>query len=118
MKISTAQYEKMKKAYRLDVAKFIAKAAHAQRKLTYSDLENEFGIIARAWGDVLSGIAVRCHEAGLPRLPVIVVRSDTGMPSLDAVLYEDLGIGSQALIIAEQAKVFGFDWSVTILGRD
>ena len=117
MKISATKYAKMKKAYRLDAAKFIAKSARAKEKLTYSQLEAEFGIIARAWGDTLGGIAIRCHEAGLPRLPVIVVRSDTGMPSDDAVLYEDLGMGSAELILLEQERVFGFDWSATILGK-
>ncbi|HWA17985.1 MAG TPA: hypothetical protein VG757_03230 [Devosia sp.] len=105
MKVSATHYRRMKNAYDLQVAKFIAAAARDGRKVTYGDLEAMFGKIARSWGDTLGGIAIRCHEAGLPKLSVLVVRSDTGLPSVDAVLYEDLGLTSPQLIEGRAAAV-------------
>jgi len=117
MKTTGKQREKMTRAYRLDVAKFIAVAARNQRFVTYQDLESEFGIIARNWGDILGGIAIRLREHGLPLLPVVVVLKGTTMPSEGAVLYDDLGLTSSEDIMAEQRRCFDFDWGGTILGK-
>ena len=117
MRTSSKHREKMKKAYRLDVAKFVASAARERRYVTYQELELEFGIIARNWGDILGGIAIRCSERGLPLLPVVVVLKGTSMPSEGAVLYEDLGLTTPDAIVTEQHRCFDYDWSTTLLGK-
>ncbi|RWN11440.1 MAG: hypothetical protein EOR94_27460 [Mesorhizobium sp.] len=113
--ISATHYLKMKNSFRLDVARFLAAVATGKAKVTYGELSRKFGVNTRGWGDILGGIAIRCHEAGYPLLSVIVVNAATKMPSEDAVLYADLGVTSKESIIEEQAKCFEFDWSQTAL---
>lgn len=114
--ISQAHYRKMKNAFRLDVARFIAGAASRGETVTYGEIAREFGGTARGWGDVLGGIAIRCYENKLPLLPVLVVNSSSLMPSVDAVLYTDLGLVGAEAIESEQERCKSFDWSKTALG--
>lgn len=114
--ISQAHYRKMKNAFRPDVARFVAAAASRRATVTYGEIAKEFGGTARGWGDVLGGIAIRCKENALPLLPVLVVNSSTGRPSVDAVLYADLGLSDAAYIEAEQHRCQAFDWSATPFG--
>lgn len=105
----------MKNSFRLDVARFLAGVALGKATITYGELSKQFGIATRGWGDILGGIAIRCHEAGYPLLSVMVVNAATKMPSEDAVLYADLGLESKDRIVEEQARCFQFDWSATPL---
>lgn len=100
----------MEDAYRLDVAKFLVKKALLGSLVTYGELTAQFGGINQGWGNTLSGIALRCHKARLPLLSVIVVSKDTGMPSIDAIVYEDLGLSNSTEIADEQARCFEYDW--------
>lgn len=113
--ISATHYLKMKNSFRLDVARFLAGVATGKGKVTYGELSRKFGVNTRGWGDILGGIAIRCHEAGYPLLSVIVVNAASNMPSEDAVLYADLGLQSKERIVEEQASCFRFDWSKTAL---
>ncbi|MES0094588.1 hypothetical protein [Mesorhizobium sp. M0030] len=113
--ISAAHFLKMKNSFRLDVARFLAGLALGKATITYGELSKKFGIATRGWGDILGGIAIRCHEAGYPLLSVVVVNAATRMPSEGAVLYIDLGLTSKAGIVEEQSKCFEFDWSQTAL---
>ncbi|MBD1549050.1 hypothetical protein [Roseibium aggregatum] len=113
--ISSSHYLRMKKKYREEVARHLAECARRQEVITYGELADRFGGIARAWGDALGGIAIRCHEKGWPLLPVVVVNKKTRMPSVAAVLYKDLGLQSESDIRAEQAKCFAKDWTSTSL---
>lgn len=115
--ISEAQRKRMMNAYHHDLAIHLAKLASEGRKITYGDVAEKFGGTARGWGDPLGGIAIRCHDKGLPLLPVLVVAKDTGKPSLDAILYEDLGLKTAEDIEAEQQKCWAFNWSATPLWR-
>ncbi|MBZ9812473.1 hypothetical protein [Mesorhizobium sp. CA7] len=111
--ISEAHYAKMKTKFRLDVARFLAEVATGKGTITYGELSRRFGVATRGWGDILGGIAIWCYEAGHPLLPVIVVKASTRMPSEAAVLYSDLGLRSNALILQEQQKCFLADWGAT-----
>jgi hypothetical protein len=114
--ISEAHRRKMAKAFRFDVAQHLAAAASRQETVTYGDLTREFGGTDRGWGDMLGGIALRCHKAGLPVLSVIVVSKQTGLPSPDARLYRDLGLEGAEAMVGEQERCFAVDWSKTSLG--
>ncbi|ESY22411.1 hypothetical protein X751_07120 [Mesorhizobium sp. LNJC395A00] len=105
----------MKTKFRLDVASFLAAVATGKGTITYGELSRKFGVATRGWGDILGGIAIWCYEVGHPLLPVIVVKASTKMPSEAAVLYSDLGLRSDALIIQEQQKCFLTDWEATPL---
>ncbi|OBQ83547.1 hypothetical protein A9K71_23560 [Mesorhizobium sp. WSM3873] len=113
--ISAAHYLKMKNSFRLDVARHLAAVATAKGTITYGELSEKFNVATRGWGDILGGIAIRCHDAGYPLLSVIVVNAATRMPSDDAVLYSDLGLETKARIGDEQTRCFQFDWSSTPL---
>lgn len=115
-RLSAEKLRRMRNKYDHGVAKYLAACASAGSRITYGQLSGKFGGIARGWGDVLGGIALRCRDAGYPVLPVIVVSADTGMPSVDAVLYEDLGIVGEEAVRAEQARCFAMDWTKTPLG--
>jgi alkylated DNA nucleotide flippase Atl1 len=115
MKISQTDYRKMKNSYRHDVAIYLAKAAKDGRFVTYGELAQGFGGTARGWGNALGGIAIRFKEAGLPLLPVIVVNAGTSQPSVDAVLYEDLGLKGRESITVEQNACFKYDWEASPL---
>jgi hypothetical protein len=110
-KISPDQFRKMKNSYRHDVAKHLAELALEGKTITYGQLAERFGGVARGWGNALGGIAIRCSEAGLPILSVLVVDAATRTPSTDAVLYKDLGLQSLEDIKQEQARCFAFDWA-------
>lgn len=107
--ISQADYLRLKNCYRRDVAVYLAKAASGGSLVTYGKLADEFGGTARGYGDVLCGIAIRCHEAGLPLLSVIVVNQETRLPSVDALIYRDLGLDDAAVLV-EQERCFKHDW--------
>ncbi|HWJ72926.1 MAG TPA: hypothetical protein VNX29_07155 [Kaistia sp.] len=112
--ISIAHRRRMKNAFDPEVARYLAAAATEGRKVSYGELSEKFGRTPRGWGDPLGGIAIRCHEAGLPLLSVIVVNAASGLPSVDAVLYADLGL-SKDDEAAEQQRCFAFDWTKTEL---
>lgn len=116
-KISISQRNKLTNAFRFDVACHLAKVAMERRKMTYGELAEKFGGVARGWGDALGGIALRCKDNGLPLLAVLVVSSETEMPSLDADIYSHLGLNTPADIVAEQQKCFDFNWASTLFGR-
>ena len=113
--ISETHRRKMEKAFRFDVAQYIAAAAARRETVTYGDLTREFGGTDRGWGDTLGGIALRCHKAGWPLLSVLVVSKQTGLPSPDARLYKDLGLNSIDDLLAAQQHCFTVDWAKTPL---
>lgn len=105
----------MKDKFRRDVAQHLASLAQNRATITYGELAKRFGGVPRGWGDALGGIAIRCYEAKLPLLSVLVVNAATDEPSPDALLYEDLGVSGSDAIKAEQERCFCFDWSKTPL---
>lgn len=109
--ITDAHYARMKRAYRGEIAAFIAGRASEDGPLTYGDLAKNFGGIARGYGDRLGGITIFCHEHKLPLLPVVVVSKNSRKPSAGALLYRDLGIEDDSAMAIEQSKVKAFDWS-------
>lgn len=114
-RVSQGDRKRMENAYRSDVARFLVRSASKGNLVTYGELTAEFGGVDRGWGNTLGGIALRCNKAKLPLLSVIVVSKATNRPSVDAVLYEDLGLADIHDIESEQARCFAFDWSATTL---
>lgn len=107
--ISDEKYLRLKNRYHRDVALHLSQLASRRAVITYAELSELFGRGPRNWGQPLCGITIRCHDNGLPLLPVIVVNKSTGLPSRDAVLYEHLGLDTIDLQ-AEQIRCFDFDW--------
>lgn len=116
-KIPERDYRRMKKGYDHAIAKALVEVARDGNTITYGELSKRYGRTPRSWGDVLGGIAIRCRENSVPMLSVLVVNASTGLPSTDAVLYEDLGLTTADEVSAEQQRCFTFDWSATPLGR-
>lgn len=114
-KLSNESLRKMRNHFDLPLAKYLATRAGERKLVTYGELTGEFGGTDRGWGNKLGGIALRCHDHNHPLLSVIVVNKASQMPSVDAVLYEDLGLKSLDDIRSEQAKCFAYDWSATRL---
>ncbi|MEX0860931.1 MAG: hypothetical protein WD017_08385 [Cucumibacter sp.] len=116
-KISNSDLKKMRGAYDHEVARHLVDIARNRSTITYAQLAALFGRTARNWGDPLGGIALRCNDAHVPLLPVLVVTAATRMPSSGAVLYKDLGLDDEAAIRREQQNCYDFDWSKTPLGK-
>ena len=103
--------DRMRRAYRKDVADYLQAKAMLGETVTYTELTETFGRNPRMWGDPLGGIALACWDRDLPILSVLVVNKNTNRPSEGAVLYHDLGLTSPDLIDAERERCFAFDWS-------
>jgi hypothetical protein len=101
--------------FRRDVAHFIADAASTKRTVTYGELAQRFGGIARGYGKILSIIAERLHFYGHPLLPVLVISADTKLPSVDATIYKQLGLTNDKAIYAEQERCFMHNWRAVFL---
>ena len=101
----------MRRAYRPDVARYIAAAAIKRERVEYGDLSGQFGGIAHGYGDKLGGVSIFCKERSLPILPVIVVTKGQAFPAAGAKLYIDLGITNDREMRRAQFDVFNFDWS-------
>lgn len=117
-KLSGLRRSQMSRAYDHNVARRLVLAARLRQLVTYGELSSEFGRANQGWGPTLNGIAVRCNDKGLPALSVLVVSQDTGQPSLDAALYEALGLDTPEKIAAEQERCFSTKWAETQFGRD
>lgn len=113
--LTQVRRRKLHARFDFPIAQFLAELAARGKTITYGGLAERFGGIARGYGNKLSGIALRCHERGLPLLSVLVVSNDTGTPSVDADVYEYLGV-SPEMLDAERERCFAFDWSKTPLG--
>jgi len=88
----------------------LALAARTQIILSYSDLEGFTGIVAAGLGTPLGLIHRYCERRRYPRLNLIVVQRDSGLPGEGVP-----GKGMTPLeILVEQSKIYVFDWS----GRD
>ena len=109
--LTEVDLEQMRRAYRPDIARYLADRASKSLVTVYDDLVSEFGGVAQGYGDKLGGITLFCHERQLPMLPVCVVSKVSGLPSTDAVLYRDLGIQTAEGFAREQARCRAFDWS-------
>ncbi|MEO3389381.1 hypothetical protein [Mesorhizobium sp. CAU 1741] len=114
--LSNEKLRLMRNKYDHDVARYLAETATRKCLISYGELGDAFGRSARGWGDVLGGIALRCHEHGLPLLPVIVVEKKSRLPSTGALLYKDLGMIDDSAVATMQQRCFEHDWSRTPLG--
>ncbi len=85
----------------------LALAARNQQILSYSDVQGFTGIDQRGLGTPLGLIHRYCESLHFPRLNLIVVNRDTGLPGE--------GVPGKSMtpdeILVEQARVFVFDWS-------
>jgi putative restriction endonuclease len=75
--------------------------AHHHEPITYEDVGALIGLPAVGLGPILNYIKSFCEKNQLPKLPVLVVRKDTGKPST--------GFGNSN--VEEQTKaVFNYNW--------
>ena len=77
-------------------------AANRRSKLTYGDLAQEIGGIARGMGPLLGRIQSHCEQNGLPLLTALVVRASDGKPGP--------GFGTHRDPQQEQARVWAYAW--------
>lgn len=91
----------------------------ARRGLTvsYAKIAKECGGIARGQGQRLNALTQTCHDRALPLLPILVVNQSTRLPSVNAEIYQRLGLTSRAAILAEQQRCFAHDWTDVTFGR-
>lgn len=84
----------------------LAFAARMQRVLTYGELEDFTGILARGQNDPLHLIHLYCERKHYPLLNSIVVSQDTGFPG-DKFPKPMTDIE----FLVERARVFTYGWS-------
>lgn len=99
-------------------ARFLAAAAARRQTVTYAEFARECGGSARGQGARLGALTQACHSLGLPLLPMLVVRSDTRLPTVGAAIYRALGLTTAGAIHAEQRRCFAHDWTATPFARD
>jgi hypothetical protein len=85
----------------------LALAARNQQILSYSDVQGFTGIAQHGLGQPLGLIHHYCERQRFPRLNVIVVNRDTGLPG-EGLPGKGMTPGE---IFVEEARVFVFDWS-------
>ena len=84
----------------------LALAARTQRILSYGAVEGFTGIDRRGLNKALGLIHAYCKKRGWPLLNALVVTQETGLPG------EGFPEKMEPVqILAEQNKVFVFDWS-------
>ncbi|MEP0943835.1 MAG: hypothetical protein ABJH63_07705 [Rhizobiaceae bacterium] len=103
--------------YRHDVVEHLVKLACQRKTITYGELAEEFGGIARGWTKPLTAIAVHCHAYGEPLISVLVVLKGTKLPSPNALIYPRLGLTDLEEIEEERERCFEHDWSKTELPK-
>jgi hypothetical protein len=81
-------------------------AARMQRVLTYGEIEDYSGILARAQGEPLHLIFLYCERKGYPQLNSIAVNQETGFPG--EKYPEPM---TQLEFLTERARIFAFGWS-------
>jgi hypothetical protein len=94
------------------LARPIIRAAKRRATITYGELGEEVGVIARGLGPHLARLEKWCSANRLPPLTVLVVSLETGRPSPDGryrgVEYGKMADGELELL---QNSVFDHDWS-------
>lgn len=80
----------------------LALAARQQHVLSYEIAGKLTGLPERAIGDNLSPIQDYCLHKGYPALTALVVSEKTGLPSVGFIAAQN--------VLAEQTRVFVFDW--------
>jgi hypothetical protein len=85
----------------------LALAARNQQILSYSDVQGFTGIVQHGLGQSLGLIHHYCEQQHFPRLNLIVVNRETGLPG-EGVPGKEM---TPEQIFVEQARVFVFDWS-------
>ncbi|WP_428926874.1 hypothetical protein [Marinibacterium sp. SX1] len=104
-------------AFNAEMARFLAERALAGKTVTYGEFARQFGLANQGCGPVLTGIAQWLHAHGQPLLSIIVVNKSTGLPSIDARVYEQMGISSEADAMAEIRRCHDYDWSAAAFMR-
>jgi hypothetical protein len=85
----------------------LVQAARMQRVLTYGEVEDFTGVLARGQATPLHLIYLYCKRKSFPELNSIVVNQETGFPGDNYP--DDKGILDY---LKERATVFTFNWAV------
>jgi hypothetical protein len=84
----------------------LAFAARMQRVLTYGEVEDLTGVLARGQADPLHLIYLYCRRKNYPELNSIVVNQETGFPG--EKYPDDKGTLG---FLRERGRVFTFNWA-------
>ena len=85
----------------------LALAARNQQILSYSDVQGLTGIAQHGLGQPLGLIHHCCERQHFPRLNIIVVNRETGLPG-EGVPGKEM---TPEQVFIERSRVFVFDWS-------
>ena len=110
-------YAEYQKYYQHDVVEYLIKLAGQRKTITYGELAEEFGGIARGWTKPLTAIALRCHSYSEPLISVLVVLKGTKLPSPNALIYNRLGLTNPKVLEEERERCFDNDWATSKLIR-
>ena len=99
------------KYYRHDVVEHLLELAGQRRTITYGELAEEFGGIARGWTKPLTAIALRCRTYREPLISVLVVLKGTKLPSPNAMIYHRLSLTNPKELEEERERCFDNDWA-------
>ena len=101
----------MSKVSENHLARPVIRAAMQRSTITYGELGEEVGVIARGLGPHLARLEKWCAAKGIPPLTVLVVTLDTGLPS-DEGTYRGIRYGdmSPKELDELQGSVFDHDW--------
>ncbi|MEQ8405150.1 MAG: hypothetical protein RKE49_08625 [Oceanicaulis sp.] len=93
------------------LAYHIVQAARRRQTITYGELGEAVGVIARGLGPYLERLEKWCAEKSLPPLTLLVVKVDTDRPS-DEGRYKGKRYGemSDSELERLQRQVFAHDW--------
>jgi hypothetical protein len=87
-------------------------AARAKRTLSYTELAGRVGPPLnrrQVHRQLLTPLAMRCRELGLPNLAALVVRKDTGLPGAGFFDHKP-GADPQSIWAEELAECFAYAW--------
>ena len=82
-------------------------AARMQRVLTYGDVEDFTGVLARAQAGPLHLIHLYCESKGYPNLNSIAVSQETGFPG-----EKYPGDHERLTLLSQRAQIFTFNWAI------
>ena len=94
----------------------LKQCAAQQRTVNYGDVGKQVGLAARGTAKPLYYIRDVCLERGLPPLTALVVRKDTGLPSVG--LKPDQTQVTRAEWHEMTSRVFAYDWSAVNLSSN
>lgn len=89
----------------VQVWQVLVSAAYYRQTLTYTLLAERIGLDGGALTQALGTVSRYCSMKQLPPLPVLVVRSDAGIPAADLTWTTDVDFAREAVFSMEWYKL-------------